>query len=569
MLVTVITTGGDVRPAAAARRQRARRRCCMFAGCVRRLHLVGPAHPRAAPLAALGAARRRRGAGGLRVRRGWRTPTTRPAPVTSYGYEPDLRDRTRTTRCRTSSSTTAKGSWWRTPGSSTRTATRSGSGYPDCVRRRLARVAIRCRPYPYCPEQAPFGPRAAGPRPSPTPPTSGPDPAPRRPERAARRPTGAPTATGPPGRPRPRPARAVPTERPRPPPTRDPHASGCPDRTMRSQLGDTGTDEASGTAPTQSMIVTVSSAHPPLGRNPRARAGRTAPRPAAEDAPHRRPAVADAGRAPAQPMATAGKPAAPPSTGSRRAAARRQPRRQPRTAQAASRAGRPASARRLPTPLRPPATGAAGGRAGEEAVRCEEGARHRRRDRSPFVVVAGAEVRRRLAPIGNFFNKDETADAKAGRLHRRAARGDRHRGARQVERRQGGRVHLHRGGVQRGRSGGRTRPRPRPRTGKACEPVLQGGPGGLHLLQHRAGQHGLRALPDEEGLNRTRPVRTRPGPAPTADGGAGGHRAAVGVPAVTGRRTGGECHCSGVFRTAARRGRLPARRTTRRPANDD
>ena len=113
------------------------------------------------------------------------------------------------------------------------------------------------------------------------------------------------------------------------------------------------------------------------------------------------------------------------------------------------------------------------------------------------VVVAGLKFGVASA-IGNYFNKDETADAKAGDCIAElpevtGTEQEKVDGAKVVECTSTDAAYNVVGRVD-GQSEAQAK------AGTACDPVLQGGPGGLHLLQHRAGQDGLPALPDQEGL---------------------------------------------------------------------
>ncbi|WP_230688858.1 hypothetical protein [Micromonospora sp. WMMC415] len=134
------------------------------------------------------------------------------------------------------------------------------------------------------------------------------------------------------------------------------------------------------------------------------------------------------------------------------------------------------------------------------------------------LVIAGLKFGVGSA-IGGFFNKDETADAKAGDCIAElpevtGSEQEEVDGAKVVECTSTDAAYTV---VVSGR---------RPDRGAGphrcgLRPVLQGGPGGLRLLRHRAGQDGLPALPDQEGLT---------GPTGGTDGGAAHHRAAVAVP---------------------------------------
>ena len=149
------------------------------------------------------------------------------------------------------------------------------------------------------------------------------------------------------------------------------------------------------------------------------------------------------------------------------------------------------------------ATGAAGrprppgdGRAGGEEVRCEEGLGIVGAILA-IVVIAGLKFGLASA-IGNYFNKDETADAKAGDCIAElpeitGTEQEEVDGAKVVECTSTDAAYSVVGRVD-GQSEAQAK------AGTTCDPVLQGGRGGLHLLQHRAGQDGLRALPDQEGL---------------------------------------------------------------------
>lgn len=127
------------------------------------------------------------------------------------------------------------------------------------------------------------------------------------------------------------------------------------------------------------MIVTVSSAHQPLGRNPRARAGRTAPAPDAETP---EPVVET-------PQAAVPQQAKPESASETpQAAAPQQAESQP--------------AVETPQPAEPKAE-----KSGSKKALGIIGAI------LAIVVIAGLKFGVGSA-IGNFFNKDETADAKTG-----------------------------------------------------------------------------------------------------------------------------------------------------------
>lgn len=129
------------------------------------------------------------------------------------------------------------------------------------------------------------------------------------------------------------------------------------------------------------MIVTVSSAHQPLGRNPRARAGRTAPAP---DAATPEPAVET-------PQAAAPQQAKPESA----AETPQQP------AESESAAETPQAADTLPAAE--PKAEKSGGKKALGIVGAI----------LAIVVIAGLKFGVASA-IGNYFNKDETADAKTG-----------------------------------------------------------------------------------------------------------------------------------------------------------
>ena len=178
------------------------------------------------------------------------------------------------------------------------------------------------------------------------------------------------------------------------------------------------------------------------------------------------------------------------------------------------------------------------------------------------VVIAGLKFGAASA-IGNFFNKDETADAKAGDCIAElpevtGTEQEEVDGAKVVECTSTDAAYNVVGRVD-----GQTEAQAKADT--TCDAVLQGGRGGVHLLQHRAGQDGLRALPDQEGLSRPEPDRSGRQHRRRREQ----HPAAVGVPGVTGGEQEVNATVPASSRRRARHGRLPARRTTGRPANDD